>query len=77
MRHQSQKGFLGIFVGIPQHQKGYLIYIPSKRKIVSSRDVVFDETFSCVLAYTSHLYSEALATGPAVSYIPYATSSHE
>ena len=25
MRHQSQKGFHGIFVGIPQHQKGYLI----------------------------------------------------
>ena len=77
MRHQSQKGFLGIFVGIKQHQKGYLIYIPSKRKIVSSRDVVFDETFSSVLAYTSRLYSEALATRPAVSYIPYATSSHE
>ena len=25
MRHQSQKGFRGIFVGIPQHQKGYLV----------------------------------------------------
>ena len=25
MCHQSQKGFSGIFVGIPQHQKGYLI----------------------------------------------------
>ena len=24
MRHQAQKGFRGIFVGIPQHQKGYL-----------------------------------------------------
>ena len=25
MRHQSQKGFCGIFVGIPQHQKVYLV----------------------------------------------------
>ena len=25
MRHQSQKGFRGIFVGITQHQKGYLV----------------------------------------------------
>ena len=25
MRHQTQKGFRGIFVGIPQHQNGYLV----------------------------------------------------
>ena len=25
MNHQAQKGFRGIFVGIPQHQKGYLV----------------------------------------------------
>ena len=25
IRHQAQKGFRGIFVGIPQHQKGYLV----------------------------------------------------
>ena len=41
MRHQAQKGFCGIFVGIPQHQKGYLEYVPSTRKIISSYDVVF------------------------------------
>ena len=35
MRHQSQKCFRGIFVGIQQHQKGYLIYVPSTQKIVS------------------------------------------
>ena len=33
MRHQAQKGFRGIFMGIPQHQKGYLVYIPSTRKV--------------------------------------------
>ena len=30
--HQSQNGFCGIFFGNPQHQKGYLIYIPSTHK---------------------------------------------
>ena len=40
MRHQAQKIFLSIFVGITQHQKGYLVYVPSTRKIISSYDVV-------------------------------------
>ena len=42
MYHQSQKGFCGIFVEIPQHQKGYLICVPSTQEIVSPNDVVFD-----------------------------------
>ena len=66
MRHQLQKYFCVIFVGIPQHQKGYLICVPSTRKIFSSRDVLFDETFFCALAYTSRTYSGTLAMQPAV-----------
>ena len=69
--------FCGIFVGIPQHQKGYPIYIPSKHKIVSSCDVVFDKTFYSVLSYMSRPYSEALTIRPSVLYIPYTTSSYE
>ena len=45
MRYQSQNGFCGIIVGIPQHQKGYLVYVPHKRKIISSYNVVFNESF--------------------------------
>ena len=45
MRHQAQKGFRGIFVGIPEHQKVYLVYVPSTRTVISSYDVVFDESF--------------------------------
>ena len=56
MCHQAQKGFRGIFVGISEHQKGYLVYVPSTRKIISSYDVVFDESFSIALAYTSQPY---------------------
>ena len=54
--HQVQKGFLGIFVGIPQHQKGYLVYVPIKRKIISSYDVIFDESFYSALAYMPRHY---------------------
>ena len=44
MRHQAQKGFRGIFVGMPQHQKGCLFYVPHKQKIVSSYDMFFMRT---------------------------------
>ena len=77
MRHQSQKGFRGIFVGIPQHQNGYLVYVPSTRKVNSSYYVVFDESFSSAFSYTSRLYAEAMAMRPIVTYTPYATSSKE
>ena len=65
MRHQAQKGFRGIFVGIPEHQEGYLVYdVPSTRKVISSYDVLFDESFSSALSYTSRPYSEAMAMRP-------------
>ena len=77
MRHQAQKGFRCIFVVIPEHQKGYLVYVPSRRKIISSYNVVFDEIVSSALSYTSQLYSEEMEMRPAVTYTPYATSSKE
>ena len=51
MRHQAQKAFRCIFAGIPEHQKRYLVCVPITRKIISSYDVVFDESFSSALAY--------------------------
>ena len=77
MRHQAQKGFHGIFVEILLHQKGYPVYVPHIRKIVSLYDVVFGEIYSSDLAYISHPYTEEMAMQTAVSYIPYATSSTE
>ena len=77
MRHQAQKWFRGIFVGIPEHQKGYLVYVPSTRKVILSYDVVFDESFSSALSYTSQPYSEVMAMRPEVTYTPYVTSSRE
>ena len=69
MSHQSQKGFRGIFVGISQHQKGYLVYVPYEWKIVYSYDVVSDENLSSALAYMSQPYAEAMAIRLSVSYI--------
>ena len=77
MCHQAQKGFRGIFVGIPEYQKGYFVYVPSTRKIISSYDVVFDKSFSSAVAYTSRPYSEEMAMRLAVTYTLYATSSKE
>ena len=77
MRHQAQKGFRGIFVGITQHKEGYFVYVLSTRNIISSYDVVFDESFSSALEYTSQPYSESMEMRPAVMYIPCATSPRE
>ena len=77
MRHQMQKGFRGIFVGIPDHQKGYLVYVSSTRKVISSYDVVFDESFSSALSYTSRPYANVMAMRLAVTNTPYDTSSRE
>ena len=74
MRQQAQKGFRGIFVGIPQHQKVYLVYVPSSSKIISSYDVVFVESFSIALSYMSRPYLEAMAMCMSVTYTPCATS---
>ena len=77
MCHQAQKRFCGIFVGIPEHQKGYLVYIPSTIKLISSYNVVFDENNSSALAYMLRPYSEAIVMRLAVTYTPYAASSRE
>ena len=77
MRHQAQKGFRSIFVGTLQHQKGYRVYVPSTRKVISLYDVVFGKSFSSALSYTSRTYSEAMVMCPAVMYTLYTTSSKE
>ena len=38
---QAQKGFCGIFLGIPQYQNMYLVYVPHKQNIVPSYSIVF------------------------------------
>ena len=53
------------------------MYVPSNRKVILSYDVVFDESISSALSYTSRPYSEAMAMRLAVTYTPYETSLQE
>ena len=50
------------------------MYVPSTKKIISSYVVVFDESFSSALSYTSRPYSEAMAMRLTVTYTLYGTS---
>ena len=70
MRQQPQNGFCGIFVGIPQHQKQYLFYVPHKHKIISSYDVIFYESFKYFEAKTTTISrSNGYVTGSVVHTI--------
>ena len=51
--------------------------VPSTRKIISSYDVVFIESFYSAFAYTSQPFSEAMAMRPDLTYTPCAASSRE
>ena len=62
----SAKGFLWYLRWIPQHKKGYLVYVPGTRKIISSYDVVFSESSSSTLSYTSQPHVEAMDVRPDV-----------
>ena len=77
IRHQAQKGFCGTFVGIPQHQKGYIMNVLNTRKIISSYDVFLGECFSIALVYMSRPYSEAMAMRLSMTYTTYAISSEK
>ena len=67
------KGFLRYLCWNSTASKGYLVYVPHRRKIISSYDVVFDEIFSNELAYTSHHYPRAMAMHQTAMYTPCAT----
>ena len=75
MCHQAQKDFCGIFVGIPQYKKGYLVYVPHRQKIKYSYNVFSGDILSSSLKYMSQLYAEAITMSPTVLYITYTTSS--
>ena len=77
MYDNAQEGFRGIFVGITEHQRGYLVYVPSTRKVISACDVVFDKNISSALSYTSRTYSEEMVMCLEVAYTQCKTSLGE
>ena len=55
-----QRGVRGIFVGFPEAQAGWSIYIPSSGHILTSADVAFDENFTSeALSYNKVLFHDS------------------
>ena len=77
MHHPSAKGFSRYPRWYYTESKMVFFYVPHRRKIISSYNVVFCESFSSALAYTSQPYVESMDIVLDVSYIPYSTSSRE
>ena len=62
MENRSQNG---IFVGYPEGTKGYRVWMPETRKVIVSRDVVFDETRSGgAILNNKHDDGEQFASAP-------------
>ena len=65
-----QRAVRGIFIGYPEHQAGWLFYLPNplgRHNFIVSRDAIFDETFESTLAHVHAPYSGAI---PERSSIP-------
>ena len=60
----AQRGFRGVFIGFDQKTNGYLAYVPVTRQIVTSKDIIFDESFASTLAEGDRPFKEAMAVRP-------------
>ena len=54
MRHQAQKGFRVIFIGIPKNQIGYIVYIPHTHGILYLHTMFFLVRVYLVCWYIRH-----------------------
>ena len=72
----AQRGVRGMYVGMDDVTTGHLIFIPSIRQVISSIDVVFDESFITALAHQYRVYREALFTRP-VNDVPHSAPRTE
>ena len=60
-----QRGARCIHIGFADHQAGYKLYVPSTRQIITSLDVVFDESFAKAVALNHRAFHNALSLRPA------------
>ncbi len=67
---QTERGIRGIFIGFATNQKGFLVYLPSTRRIAISADVLFYESFQTAIVTNWRQYQDSLALQPALSFIP-------
>ena len=76
MRHQAQKFLRYLCLDCIASKRVSCVRTMHKEDI-SSYDVVFGESFSNALAYTSQPYSEAMSMRSSLTYAPCATYSRE
>jgi hypothetical protein len=67
---QTERGIRGIFIGFDANKKGYLVYCPGSRTIITSEDVTFDEYFSTAIATSWQQHKDALELHPVVTDVP-------
>lgn len=69
-----QRGVRGIFISLPRHQAGWLVYIPASGKILTSVNVAFDEKFTSLgLAFNRSMFHDAMPVrGQGRQYIDHA-----
>ncbi len=74
---QTERGNRGIFIGFDSVHKGYLVYCPGSCHILTSEDVIFDESFVTAIALSWQHHRDSLALQPVLSTIPLITDTLE
>jgi len=74
---QTEHGVRVLFIGFDANNKGYLVYCPGSRTIITSEDVTFDKDFSTAIATTWQQHKDALELRPSASTIPMITDTIE
>ena len=59
-QNHPQRGVVGLFVGFPRFQSGFYIFVPKSRRLYTSADVTFDESFATPVGTNDRDYREAL-----------------
>lgn len=67
---QTERGVRGIFLGFNANDKGYLVYCPGSRTIVTSEDLTFDEYFSTAIATSWQQPKDAMELCPGATDVP-------
>jgi len=67
---QTERGVRGSFLGFNANNKGYLVYCPSSRTIVTSKDLTFDEYFSTAIATSWQQPKDAMELCPGATDVP-------
>lgn len=72
---QTECGVWGIFIRFDANNKGFMIYCPGSRSIITSEDVTFNELFTSAIATMWQQHKDSLALRPPLTTIPLVTDT--